>query len=205
MELSTNALCFKCLRTGEVFIYGDQFANPLFYSPDGAKFYELKQTGFGGTSIKHSVHFDDPHHNRSGQFELDEGTLTWNGKVFKLTETPPEINPIPLPTVREAEYLFRLDDGTYIYVSHDKYKYGYETFKLFAGPADHLEEIPINNVERYRDGGTTYVKTDKGTLFSPTPFDKKAKPTWDGEKVKELDLKKFLIEENGNTAKITKK
>ena len=200
-----RALYFKCVSSAEVFIYGDDWGKPLYYSPDGIKFYELENRGFGGSSVKHHISFEDPHHNRKGDLKRDGNTLIWNRKVFKLADVPDEIDVVPLPTIREAEYLFKLRGGVYIYVSHDKYKFSYESFKLFLGKPAQMKEVPVLGVERYRDGGTTYVKTAKGMLFSPTPFDKEKKPTWDGEPIKQLDPKNFVIEENSDTVKITKK
>jgi hypothetical protein len=122
-----------------------------------------------------------------------------------LADVPDEINAIPLPTIREAEYLFKLRGGLYIYVSHDKYNFSYESFKLFLGKPTQMKEIPVLDVQRYRDGGTTYIKTDKGILYSPTPFNKELKPTWDGEKIRQLSPKNFVIEESGSIVKIAKK
>lgn len=206
--LPKEALCFKCVSSPEMIVYGDdRYAGKLYYSPDGVKFFEWKNKGFGGTSTKHNIHFEDPHHDRSGEFERNGGTLTWGRKTFKLGDCPFEIEVVPLPTVREAEYLFQLRGGVYLYVSHDKYNHQqYESFKLFLGRANHLTEIPIvGHVERYRDGGTTYIRTTKGVMYSPTPFNKEAKPTWDGVKMKALDPKNFVIEETGDTVTITKK
>jgi hypothetical protein len=204
MELSMKAICFKCVSSAEVFIYGDH-SGELYYSPDGIKFYELKQHGFRGSSDKHNISFEDPHHDRKGYLKRNGGTLTWDQKTFKLAGVPDEIDVVPLPTVREVEYLFKLKGEVYIYVSHDKYKFSYESFKMFLGKPAQMKEIPVLNVQRYRDGGTTHIETAQGTLFSPTPFDKKKKPTWGGEQIKQIDSKNFVIEENGDTVKITKK
>lgn len=205
LKLENVYLCFKARNTAELFIYGRSSLYKLLYSPDGNQFFELDRTGYDGTNFCHSVKFEDPHHNVKGKIDRDEGTLYWGRKIFKLVETPAEVDYVPLPHIRIPEYLFKLADGSFIYVSCDKYHYAYELFKLFMGKPDGLTEIHVNGVDRYRDGGTTYVKTDKGVLYSPTTADPKAKPTWDGEKIKELDPKDFLIEENGSNVKITKK
>ena len=205
LELENVYFCFKARNTAETFIYGRSSLYKLLYSPDGNQFFELDRTGFEGNESRHSVKFEDPHHNVKGEISRNEGTLYWGKKIFKLADTPAEVDYVILPHIRIPEYLFKLADGNLIYVSCDKYHYAYELFKLFIGKPDQMEEIHVNDVQRFRDGGTTYVKTDKGVLYSPTTADPKAKPTWDGEKIKELDPKDFLIEENDNIVKITKK
>lgn len=206
MELTSEAIRWKNRSSGESFIYGSDWGRPLFYSPDGVIYFELLRTGFGGNANGHSINFEDPHHNRNGELKRKEGTLTWLNKTFKQVECPMNIEVVPLPTVRAPEYLFRLVGGIFIYVSANKYNYSYESFKFFLGKPGQMKEFPVLSVDRYRDGGTTYIKTSAGTLFSPTPFKKpKVKPTWDGEKIKELQPDQYTIEENDDTVKITKK
>jgi hypothetical protein len=113
-----------------------------------------------------------------------------------------------LPTVRVCEYLFQNSTGkSLVYVSADKYKYSYESFKLFVGSAGvTMNQIHVKNVERYRDGGTTYVYTEKGVLFSPTPYHSGKDATWNGEKVVLLDPKDYdIAETNEGVVMITKK
>ncbi|MEV6102757.1 hypothetical protein [Nocardia sp. NPDC051981] len=77
---------------------------------------------------------------------------------------------------RRTEYLGRLSDGRYIFVSSvpgDRY---YDTFRLYLGTADDMRPVEIADVERYRDGGTTRIDTAAGqTLSVPSPF--KRSPT----------------------------
>ena len=76
---------------------------------------------------------------------------------------------IPLPSVRECTFFLNNDD-TFIYVSHDKYKF--ELDRFYIGPIDCLKEHKIIDYVTYRDGGTTIIKTDIGDLYVPTPFKK---------------------------------
>lgn len=75
----------------------------------------------------------------------------------------------PLPEVRQPEYLYRRPDGVIIFADNVKHGYTYERMRLFMGVPGKLVEVPILKLERYRDGGTTFIKTDLGILFSPTP------------------------------------
>lgn len=204
MELNPNATCYTCQRTGEIVIFGDSWAKPIFYSPDGRKFFQLVQTGFGGTSLDFSIHYDNPHNGDHGQMFCKDNAVTWNGKIFAETACPSSITFEPIPAVREPAFLFLTSDGTFIYVSRDKYNYRYETCKFFIGTSQDMKLVDITNWETYRDGGTTNITTTAGVLFSPTPFDTKAVSTWQGVKVTKLDTKDFTIEESGDTAKIKK-
>lgn len=179
MELSSEAVSFQA-EDGAVVVYPDGFGWEVLFSPDGEKFFKLHRTGFGGSSEKHHISYEDPHRNRRGDIYREGNQLTMDGKVFKKVGNRPEVDPIPLPIVRVPEYLFlhETSGDVYIYVSADKYNNSYESFKLFIGNGDNMRELPVRHVERYRDGGTTYIETDEGTLFSPTPFDQDAKATW---------------------------
>ena len=73
---------------------------------------------------------------------------------------------MPLPMVRQPEYLFYLPNKHFVYVSADKYQYFYESFKLFIGDGVEMREVHIRNVTRYCDGGTIIIETDEGQLFS---------------------------------------
>jgi hypothetical protein len=68
-----------------------------------------------------------------------------------------------------------------------------------------MTRVPILSVERYRDGGTTYIRTPEGVLFSPTPCDRQTKPTWDGDGIERLKPDLYAIKETGDSVRITKK
>ncbi len=94
--------------------------------------------------------------------------------------------------VRVPEYIFKGDNGTIIYLDAEKYNYSYDSFRMFSGKPGAMKEIKVKSVDRFRDGGTTYIKTEDGsTLYSPTAFNKDESPTWNGAKIERLGKKEF--------------
>jgi hypothetical protein len=80
----------------------------------------------------------------------------------------------------------------------------YDTHKFFIGNADNMKQIPILDIIRYRDGGTTIIKTELGTLHVPTPFTKGQKDyviKFNDEVLVELD-QDVEVEEIGDKARI---
>lgn len=191
---------FTDIKTGETFVSGGFGHDPL-HSFDGKTFYQLKQCGFCGTDINYEMTVLDPHSGvelkiyvkRQGLVVYYDGrTLAASSATFDTSQPV-----VPLPTVRKCEYLFQnTADNSLVYVSADKYKYSYESFKLFVGrTGDPMNQIPVQDVERYRDGGTTYVRTALGTLFSPAGHRHDKSATWNGAKVVQLDPKAYTITE----------
>lgn len=79
----------------------------------------------------------------------------------------------PLPKIRRTEYLLSDSANTLFFVDCLQYDWDYSDFRVFHGPIENMQEVPIllneeNAVVRYRDGGTTFIKTEMGTLFIPT-------------------------------------
>lgn len=74
--------------------------------------------------------------------------------------------------MRRCEYLFRLtgDQDRLLYVSTAP-DGDYDTYRLFLGTAPQLSAVQVNEVEVFRDGGTTIVETAAGTLMVPAPQD----------------------------------
>jgi hypothetical protein len=68
---------------------------------------------------------------------------------------------------QELEYFGKLDDLTFFVVIRPKEDWNYSDFKLKIGKQDDLKEIKVNNVERYRDGGTTVMHTAVGRFYFP--------------------------------------
>jgi hypothetical protein len=207
MRLSSEAELFRA-TDGSVLVYGNRYANPLYISPDGRKFHEMRQRSFSSSGDEQEIFFEDPHHNRLGGFTRKGDVVKYDGKTYEMDESVGEIHidVVPLPNVRQPEYLFQMPDGQYIYVSADKYRYSYESFRLFIGKMREMKPIPITDVQRMRDGGTTYVETNLGILYSPTPFRVNEPATWELLATKQkieltkLDPKKFTITEDANCA-----
>lgn len=191
---------------GEFLAYADSYFEKLYRSMDGMNFYPLQNFGYSGNSLEHDLSFSDPFDgDKEGKFHFNRGVITMiDGRVFRpigLRKEDVRFHLFPLQ--RRPEYLFRTKDGKYIYVSVDKLEHSYKSFKLFYGSAEAMKQIPVTYVVRYRDGGTTYVHTDSGTLFSPTPFEKEKKAMWLDQEVEKLDPQEFKIQEIGDTVSVS--
>jgi hypothetical protein len=172
-SLPATALCFQSVG-GEFIAYGTAWANPL-YLGNSAELHQVVTSGFGGTGTDHHVSFEDPHQQRRGEFHRKSDTITLADLAYERVNCPTYVKIVPLPTVRTPEYLFALPDGKYAYVSADKYYYGYDTFRVYVGPLGNMREVKITGeVIRYRDGGTTFIPTADGVLYSPFG----AEPRW---------------------------
>lgn len=104
---------------------------------------------------------------------------------------------------RQPVYLYRLPDDCFLYVSVDSTDEGYTSFRLFLGEPTSMRRVEVRNVERHRDGGTTYVSTDEGELYSPTTFNKRLVATWNGALLVKLDASAFHIEESDMSVAIS--
>lgn len=173
----------------------------VLLSSDGETFHEATSPGFAGSAVDNKFTVKDPLDGTEHEARRRDDTLTFRGEVYRLDPAARVVRVVPLPNVRVAEYLFRVDAATLLYVSRAKYKSDYRDFKLFVGPADSLAELQCLNVRRYRDGGTTFVETTAGVLFAPVPSTG-TRPTWRGAIVQELDPAEFSIEEVGRTARV---
>lgn len=172
----------------------------------------LAASGFDGSSVNHTVTCLDPEKNDHPMaFTRVGDTLWWGGNAFERIENPGALRPSisSLPRVRKPEYLFSEENGAFwIYVSANKYNYSYESFRLFIGHKGEtaLRELPIRQVRRMRDGGTTYIHTDEGSLYSPSKLGHLDKtPTWkgpDGHKLVQCDPSQFVITETDHGVQI---
>jgi hypothetical protein len=207
MQLSNKATMFRS-EEGQVFVYAD--TSPLtdgilFFSPDGKKFFELKRRSFGGNNIKHDLTFEDPHHSKTGRLQRDGDTLKVDGVIFMKIDCRSKIEVAPLPIIRKPEYLFRLKDGRFVYVSADKYRYSEESFKLFIGDGKVMHQVKITKpVSRHQDGGTTTIETEAGVLFSPPKSSRNRVATWNGEEMIRLNPSQFRITETKKGVQISK-
>lgn len=157
----------------------------ILFSEDGVKFYAVQTGGMSmsacGDLVEAAMSFTSPRQDVSGRllYHSKAGVVVYDDEFYvKQDGDEFDIELIPLPTARRPEYLFEKGDGSFIYVSADKYNYEYESFRLFVGDGKTMQEIPVLEVSRYRDGGTTYVRTEEGILFSPTPFNAESPPSW---------------------------
>lgn len=150
---------------------------PYLHSPDGITYYVVyggagcRQTS--GDEIKESGSFHVPTLGVEGQFERHNETLTWLDETYIKTSEVfdrSSVELVQLPDLRQLEYLVISEDGSVvIYVSASFYEYSYKSFRLFIGDGETMREVKVQDVIRYRDGGTTYIETDEGTFYSPAP------------------------------------
>lgn len=99
---------------------------------------------------------------------------------------------LPERRVLQNAYITKNDD--IILISNLEFHHSYDNYLLHIGDTKRGFIGYKPEVERYRDGGTTYYKTNAGTLYTPTSFNKNLKPTWDEIEVKESeDLNKLKI------------
>lgn len=195
-----------------------KFYSKIYNRGQIEKFFEVKTLGGSFCGEKAKCGFDNPHnpmktpdgvhhqHNgkvfRDGDFLcLDLGT---SPIIFSKKRETDEIDIVPLPEVRVREYLLHNDQQN-IYLSYNKYMASYDDYKMFIGPVGSvMKEIQIDDMTRYRDGGTTIIKTKAGELYIPTPFKKKDhdyKITFNGEQFFEYS-DTTLVEEKGSVARV---
>lgn len=204
MQLGEKAECFKAQSGPACILYPEGSYGHYYFSPDGEKFYELFHMGFGGTDVEHHVSFEDPYQQKKREWERRGDTIVFEGVIFeKKIPRFASVEVVPLPEVRKPEYLFLLLDGRFIYVSADKYHFTDESFKLFFGERNKMDQIPIDKVVRYRDGGTTYIYTPIGTFYTPPPFKTEIPSTWGDKKLIKLNPNDFAITEEAGIARLS--
>lgn len=196
VKLGEDAAAFRA-ADGSMLVYREPIPGSLgglFYSPDGKNFYEMARTGFGGSGTDHLMTFTDPRTGKSYHVERKGDELKIGDQEFKKVDTPEEIEAFKMPEQRVNEYMYKLPDGRYLYVSSDK-NGGYESFKAYIGKPGEMKEIEIKDIERYRDGGTTYIDTSEGKLFSPTFLEPEKQSTWNGQPIEEVAPGDFDVSE----------
>ncbi|MDB5185074.1 MAG: hypothetical protein JWN38_882 [Candidatus Saccharibacteria bacterium] len=201
-------------HSGKSFVYLTDMPfqdGQVLFSPDGITFYALASRGFGGTSIEHDLSFDDPHQGVSGKLHRNGDVIDYDDERYTQQDVIfDQSSVVPLPATRRPEYLCQAEDGTLFYVSADKYNYSYESFRLFVGDGTTMREIPVQDVERYRDGGTTYIRTPEETFFSPSPFNAQRDPNlvsqWGLQKLTNLNKGDYdIVETPEGQVSITKR
>jgi hypothetical protein len=188
----------------------------VLYSSDGETFFALAVGGQGsrtegGVLVDMDLSFTNPHNGVSDKLHYNGSVIIYEGEEYiKQDITFDQSSVVPLPATRRTEYLCQAEDGTLFYVGSDKYNYSYESFKLFVGDGNTMREIPVECVERYRDGGTTYIRTPEETFFSPSPFnaqrDPNLLPQWGSQKLTSLNKDDYdIVETPDREVSITKR
>lgn len=211
-------------ENGDILFSTSFFTDWYILTTDNNSAYKLPVAGYGGTDIEFNVsltHELDKEKNLQLNVNKNEGKafigtsfddmkleILSDDEKTKLCQSilNNEISCIGLPEVRDIEEALQFPNGDYLVVSCNKIDYEYETLHMFTGSSlDSLRQITINNVERFRDGGTTFYMTDEGILY--TPFQGKGEDsTWTPEGSEEnvkltiLDCKE-MAQEIGNKDK----
>lgn len=130
--------------------------------------------------------------------------LVLGGTLMRRAACPSEVSYVPLPDIRVPAYLFRFHDGQreFVYVSAAKYNSSQESFRLYIGTGNSMRRVPVSSVQRFRDGGTTYVRTTEGTLFCPSPFKRTLSATWHKQPLEKLDPACYEISESNSGVEI---
>jgi|GEM_PF-2845481 len=211
-------------ESGEKFVFlaDSPRDGQIAYSRDGETFYTLAITGTAGLHSKGNI-FDkhsisNPHDDTSGALHRVRADadnvemLVYNWSFYFRQDVEFDSSKlVPLPLTRRTEYLCQAeDDSTFVYISANKYNDFYDTWKLFVGDGKTMRLITVSNVERYRDGGTTYVETAEQAFFSPSPFNAENDPTlvprWGDRKLVSLDPKDYdVVETADDQVTISKK
>lgn len=96
---------------------------------------------------------------------------------------------IPLPQVRVLHYCYKDINDNIVYIDNLKYDFKYKNYRLFVIENDNIKQHNIIDFQRFRDGGTTIIKTESDNFYFPANlFDKSEKiPTWNGIEIEKID------------------
>lgn len=149
------------------------------YSPDGETFFALVVTGYSGSRDKDQISLENPRTGDAMQITRTGDTVTCGLQKFTAIEKTFDHSKLTgLPNVRDVEYLLKDGSGKLYFVSNSKYDYSYESLRLYIGDGEEMRQVPIKKVARYRDGGSTFLQTEEGTLYVPTSFNELLVPHW---------------------------
>lgn len=82
-----------------------------------------------------------------------------------------------------VEYMGTIDEKN-IFIIWRPIKLGYKKFVVKLGSVDNLKGVKIiEEVLRCRDGGTTFITTERGKFYFPSPL-KKEHSTFNGKVIK---------------------
>lgn len=104
---------------------------------------------------------------------------------------------LPLPDERVSHYCYKDINNNIVYIDNLKYDFKYKNYRLFVIENDNVKQHNIIDFKRYRDGGTTIIKTESDEFYFPVNmFNNSEKfPTWNGVEIvkieSESDLKRI--------------
>jgi hypothetical protein len=164
-------------------------------------FYELSlQSYLKNDTCEVSVCVDRANHGANHRIVYygDTGTLEVDRKPYIRAPKPAEIHLLKAPSPRHSLFTFRTKDGILLHVTSDK---AGEDIRLYMGEWHALRRLPVIEVIRNREGGSTLIITTEGQLYvAPRHYDQSAKSTWKPRgvprtKVTHIDRKKVAITE----------
>jgi hypothetical protein len=192
-------------------IWYNDFALEIYYANNTHPIHEVIKKGFAGTVNKHTLTFVDHDEKEykilkhDKQMIILDDNLYHNFSFMTLDGTDIDFDFKKFPSFRAPHYLFKVDnEDIVVYVSMDKHKFDYNTCHMYVGNiGGTFVHVPIKEFTRYRDGGTTYIKTDMGVLFAPTPFEKDKKASFNKKNLESLNPEDFtIIEDHGKDVTI---
>jgi hypothetical protein len=68
------------------------------------------------------------------------------------------------------EYSGVIKPGLLFTVSSNLDNSGQVCFSVTMGPPNNLQDVVVYQATRYRDGGTTNIRTQKGDFYFPSPY-----------------------------------
>lgn len=95
--------------------------------------------------------------------------------------------------VRTITYAHKvINENVYIIVDYPTYGFTYDSHAFHVIDNGKMEKMQVTGFDRYKDGGTTYIRVvdtegKEHTFFSPTKLGNHTKvPTWDGKELIEI-------------------
>lgn len=88
-----------------------------------------------------------------------------------------------LPYGVTTPYIGLLPNGHKFAIFHPEVDWDYDSFRCVFSEFSACREVKVISVVRYRDGGTTDIKTGEGDFHFPSPFNKDDKPTFNGQEI----------------------
>lgn len=153
--------------------YDSDVSEKWLWQAAGTQYYvPVREDGYSGNDHSFKVGLSE-----FGQCKCKDAKFYFPSDTMdapSLTEVPvPECsNAIIIhkkPWVRRAEYFCTLSDGRVLFISANDNPYSYASFRMWLGTPGCMVHHPITKeVERWKDGGTTYVHCNEFVFHSPT-------------------------------------
>jgi hypothetical protein len=182
------------------YIYGKSTA---FFKDKEDKIYKQVETG-GENSSGQAAHYSLRNYLATSDYKRDLD-LYWdkvNNKAFiknKSSFTFLEVESISkedflntefieLPEFKYITKLVLIDNEKYLLISNTQFKNETEIY-LIEG-FENITKLEVNDIQRYRDGGTTYYHTNAGIIYTPTPLkNDEINPTFNKRPAQNIDIK----------------